>query len=62
MRSEDARLFLEVHHAAVRGIAAKDYPLAVIEQWAPLPVTKTHIEHVQANYEKGNPSLGRNQR
>jgi putative acetyltransferase len=51
MRPEDARLFLEVHHAAVRGIAAKDYPLAVIEQWAPLPVTKTHIEHVQANYE-----------
>jgi putative acetyltransferase len=36
MRSEDARAFLDVHHAAVRGIAAKDYPLAVIEAWAPM--------------------------
>jgi hypothetical protein len=31
MCPEDARTFLEIHHAAVRGIAAKDYSSAVIE-------------------------------
>ena len=31
----DAEAFLRVHHAAVLGIAAKDYPPEVIEQWAP---------------------------
>jgi putative acetyltransferase len=52
MRSEDARAFLDVHHAAVRGIAAKDYPLAVIEAWAPMPVTEGAIEWVRANPDK----------
>jgi len=49
MRTEDARSFLEVHHAAVRGIAAKDYPPAVVEQWAPLPITEMQVEQVRAN-------------
>jgi putative acetyltransferase len=49
MRNEDARGFLEVHHAAVRGIAAKDYPPEVIEKWAPLPVTKQTIERFLTN-------------
>src|SRR5271157_6658813 len=35
MRQEDARAFLEVHHLAVRGLAAADYPAEVIEAWAP---------------------------
>jgi putative acetyltransferase len=52
MRSEDARAFLAVHRAAVRGIAAKDYPLAVIDAWAPMPVTEDAIEQVRANPEK----------
>jgi putative acetyltransferase len=52
MRSKDARAFLEVHHAAVRGIAVKDYPLAVIEAWAPMPVTEDAIEWVRANPHK----------
>jgi putative acetyltransferase len=52
MSSEDARAFLDVHHAAVRGIAAKDYPLAVIEAWAPMPVTEGAIEWVHANPDK----------
>lgn len=43
MRDDDARSFLEVHHAAVRGIAAKDYPQAVIEDWAPLPITEKTV-------------------
>lgn len=30
MRAEEARMFLEVHRAAVRGIAAKDYPSEAI--------------------------------
>jgi putative acetyltransferase len=49
MRPEDARGFLEVHHAAVRGIAARDYPPAVIEHWAPLPVTDKDIEQFLVN-------------
>ena len=52
MRPEDARMFLEVHHAAVRGIAARDYPPAVIEDWAPLPITDGAVERFLANPEK----------
>ena len=43
MQSSDALAFLEVHHAAVRGIAAKDYLLEVIEDWAPMPITEESI-------------------
>ena len=49
MRPEDARAFLEVHHAAVRGIAARDYPPAVIQHWAPLPVTDKDVEQLLVN-------------
>jgi len=49
MNPQDARAFLEVHHAAVRGTAVVDYPLAVIEAWAPMPVTEKAAEKVRAN-------------
>jgi putative acetyltransferase len=49
MRPEDARLFLEIQHASVRGLAAKDYPPAVIKAWAPLPITDAAIEHFLTN-------------
>ncbi|OFV97150.1 MAG: hypothetical protein A3H94_07045 [Acidobacteria bacterium RIFCSPLOWO2_02_FULL_60_20] len=52
MRPEDARAFLEVHHAAVRGIAARDYPPSIVESWAPLPITDENIEHLLSNPEK----------
>ena len=48
MRREDARNFLDVHHAAVRGLAARDYPPAVIEAWAPA-ITDERIERFLAN-------------
>jgi putative acetyltransferase len=51
MRAEDARSFLAVHHAAVRGIAAKDYPPTVIEHWAPVPITEKHVDRFRANPE-----------
>jgi putative acetyltransferase len=51
MRLDDARQFLEVHHAAVRGIAAKDYLPNIIEVWAPLPVTEKHIEMVRLTHD-----------
>jgi putative acetyltransferase len=51
MRSADARAFLEVHHAAVRSTAVGDYPLAVIEAWAPMPVTEEAAEQVWANHD-----------
>jgi putative acetyltransferase len=49
MRPKDARAFLEVHHAAAHGIAGQDYPSAVIEAWAPLPITDRHVERVLSN-------------
>ena len=49
MRDGDARSFLEVHHAAVRGIASKDYPQTVIEDWAPLPITEKRVSRFLTN-------------
>lgn len=49
MRHEDARGFLEVHHAAVRSLASKDYPSEVIEAWAPTPITSRQVAIVQSN-------------
>jgi len=49
LRPEDARAFLEVHHAAVRGLASKDYSLEVIEACAPMPITAQHVKAVQSN-------------
>lgn len=49
MRPEEARAFLEVHHAAVRGLATKDYPPAVVEAWAPLPVRDGAVRRFLAN-------------
>ena len=49
MRNEDALAFLEVHHAAVRGLAAKDYPQQVIEDWAPTLITDESIRRVLVN-------------
>ena len=43
MNDDDARSFLAVHRAAVRRIAVKDYPRAIIEDWAPLPITKMTV-------------------
>jgi putative acetyltransferase len=51
IRPEDARAFLEVHHAAVRGLASKDYSAHVIEAWAPMPITHQQVEGVQSNLE-----------
>jgi putative acetyltransferase len=51
MRDEDARSFLEVPHAAVRAIAARDYAAEVIEAWAPFPITQASVDAVVANRE-----------
>jgi hypothetical protein len=51
MRPDDAQAFLEVHHAAVRAMATKDYPPSVIEAWAPLPLTEDAVERVRKNVE-----------
>jgi putative acetyltransferase len=51
MRDNDARAFLEVHHAAVRGLAARDHPAEIIEAWAPFPITSAALEAVTANPE-----------
>jgi putative acetyltransferase len=49
MLPKDARLFLEIHHAAVRDLASKDYQPTVIEVWAPLPITDKAVESFLAN-------------
>jgi putative acetyltransferase len=49
MRPDDARAFLEVHHAAVREVAAKDYPVEIIDAWAPLPITDCDVGRVLTN-------------
>jgi putative acetyltransferase len=49
MLNGDALAFLQVHHAAVRGIAAKDYPPEVVEDWAPMPITDRSIERFLTN-------------
>jgi len=49
MRSEDARRFLELQRESARGIAAKDYPSAVIEAWAPLPITDEVVARFLSN-------------
>jgi putative acetyltransferase len=51
MRTEDARAFLETHHAAVRGVAANDYPPEVIDAWAPGQITDEAVAFVRANPE-----------
>ncbi len=53
MRREDGRSFIEVRNAAVRGIAVKDYPPDVIENWAGPPVTEAMVEHLFVNPDKG---------
>jgi putative acetyltransferase len=49
MCAEDAWAFLAVHRAAIREIAAADYPAVVIEAWAPLPVTEDDVERLLVN-------------
>jgi putative acetyltransferase len=49
MRSQDARRFLEIQRESVRGLAARDYPTAVIETWAPLPITDEVVERFLSN-------------
>jgi putative acetyltransferase len=52
VRHEDACSFIEVRNAAVRGIAGKDYPSAVIDAWARSPITTAAIENFLANPDK----------
>lgn len=49
MRSEDARRFLEIQRESVRGIAARDYPTAVIDAWAPLPIADETVQRFLSN-------------
>jgi putative acetyltransferase len=49
MQPEEARRFLEIHRAAVRGLAAKDYSPVVVDAWAPLPITDETLERFLSN-------------
>ena len=44
----DARSFLEIQAASVRGLAAKDYPVTVIDAWAS-PTTDQAVEQFLQN-------------
>lgn len=52
MRDHEAKTFLEIHRASVRGLAANDYPASVIEAWAPLPITDTAIAFFRVNHDE----------
>jgi putative acetyltransferase len=49
MRPEEARTFLEIQRAAVRGLASKHYSKEIIEEWAELPITDEALERFNAN-------------
>lgn len=48
MQEDEARGFLEIHHASVRGLAVNDYPPSVIDAWA-APITNERLEHFLQN-------------
>jgi putative acetyltransferase len=52
IRDGEARSFLEIQRAAVRGLAAEDYPRSVIEEWAPVPVTDTAVAFFRLNHDE----------
>jgi putative acetyltransferase len=45
----EARLFLEIHHAAIRGLVTDAYPPEVIEAWPPLAITNEAVAAVDRN-------------
>jgi putative acetyltransferase len=49
MRRNEERAWLEVHRAAVRQTASADYAPAVIEAWAPEPISDGDVRQVSAN-------------
>lgn len=52
LRPDEARTFLEIHRASIRGLAANDYAPDVINDWAPVPVSDTMVEHFLANRDQ----------
>jgi putative acetyltransferase len=48
MRSDEARIFLDIHSRAIRGLAAAHYPPAVIEAWA-IPPTEANAQRLLQN-------------
>jgi putative acetyltransferase len=51
MRDDEARSFLLIQRASVRGLAANDYPPSVIDAWAPLPVTDAAVAFFRVNHD-----------
>ena len=54
MQAHEARRFLEIHHEAVRGLAAKDYPANVFDAWA-APITDERLQRFVQNRDRRNP-------
>ena len=52
MRRSEALQFLKIQRAAVRGSATAAYPAAIIEAWAPVPVTPEALERFFANTDR----------
>src|SRR3970040_52675 len=51
LRDGEARSFLEIQRAAVRGLATNDYSVSVIEEWAPVPVTDADVAFFRINHD-----------
>src|SRR6516225_908756 len=48
MQAAESRRFLEIHHESVWGLAANDYPTAVIDAWAP-PLNAERLDRFLQN-------------
>ena len=47
LRPGEAHTYLAIHRASVRGLAAGHYEPAVIEAWAPEPITNAQVRAVE---------------
>jgi putative acetyltransferase len=48
LRPDEVPTFLEIHHAAVHGLAAGHYAQAILDKWSP-PIREEGVERVRAN-------------
>jgi putative acetyltransferase len=48
----EERSFLDVHHAAVRGLAGSYYSPAIVNDWATLPVTDEAVDGFKGNPDR----------
>jgi putative acetyltransferase len=51
LRADEGRLFLEIHAASIRGLAANHYPPEVIDAWQ-IPATENAVRRLMENPDR----------